>query len=213
VQLSRDSGAFFNPRHALERDVLVLLCRAGLVSPKADVLDAFSGCGVRSLRLCCEVDPSLISRVTANDHDTSAVSLIRTNARMNSIGTSRLSIRRSDVHALLGESRLYDLIDLDVRGAAGITVLCIVIISHPPTHHTALRVCSFVHQCCGGRTAPSWCSQCDVVRYARLDIEHSSLHRKVGQCTLDRLRCEQGSSASYRSPQAAHCCCYAWLLD
>lgn len=108
-KISKKLPVFFNPAKESDRDLSVLLLRA---TGKKTVLDLLAASGARGLRLAKEAG----AKVWFNDINSSAVKLIKKNAKLNKIKPLGISNKRAD-ELLTGMREKFDFIDIDPFGS------------------------------------------------------------------------------------------------
>ncbi|MBD3318803.1 tRNA (guanine(10)-N(2))-dimethyltransferase [Candidatus Woesearchaeota archaeon] len=108
VGISKKMPVFYNPHMAFNRDISVLL--VGVLRPQRMCLP-LAASGIRAIRFAKQVPEAVIC---ANDVNPRAVSLMRSNAKMNEV---RFDIENRDANELLLSSGGFEYIDLDVFGS------------------------------------------------------------------------------------------------
>lgn len=115
--VSRQMPAFYNPKMARNRDLLIALLSAW-PHAKMQVADALAGTGVRGLRCLLELPRAKIASVAFNDASPRAVALLRRNLARNGLAESeRATVANEDATLFLLRSRGFDVIDLDPFGS------------------------------------------------------------------------------------------------
>lgn len=106
AELKKSDVVFYNPVMAFERDLLVAV--ASVLKPES-YADVLAGSGARGVRVANEVG----AKVSFNDLNPSAVSLIKKNLKENHV-TGNVS--RLDGNAFLNGGERFDLVDVDPFG-------------------------------------------------------------------------------------------------
>jgi tRNA (guanine26-N2/guanine27-N2)-dimethyltransferase len=104
-KVTAKTPVFYNPHMAYDRE---LSRRVYNATKKTEVLDAFSGSGIRAILYALEG-----AKVTANDYNPKAVELIKKNAKLNNVS---LKIMNKDANILFREQN-FQVIDVDPFGS------------------------------------------------------------------------------------------------
>lgn len=102
------SGAFYNPRMEMNRDITVACIEA--LAEVSSYVDVMSASGIRGVRVRKEVSRDV--EVTANDWDGPACELIRKNADANGVS---IDVSNCGANTLLSQ-RSFDFVDIDPFG-------------------------------------------------------------------------------------------------
>ena len=88
-------------------------------------MEGLSATGLRSARYYCEIDPSLINYIHANDINETACELIEENFKLNGISNEKGCVSCGDINMIMlqynniwDKRELFDVIDLDPYGTA-----------------------------------------------------------------------------------------------
>lgn len=115
--VSRQMPAFFNPKMARNRDLLIALLACWPHS-HLHMADPLAGTGVRGIRCLLELPRRKIDAVAFNDASPRAIAQLRSNVERNGLKESpRLTVSQQDANLFLLNSRGFDVIDLDPFGS------------------------------------------------------------------------------------------------
>ncbi|MGV8089617.1 MAG: tRNA (guanine(10)-N(2))-dimethyltransferase, partial [Methanothrix sp.] len=101
------TGAFFNPRMQLNRDIGVAMTKALGIS---EYLDALSASGIRGMRVAAEAGTE---KVTLNDFDPRAVQVMRRNVARNQLDCV---VSEKNANVLMHQEH-FQAVDLDPFGS------------------------------------------------------------------------------------------------
>lgn len=115
-KISKELPVFYNPVMESNRDISITVLRT-LKRKNMQIALPLAASGIRGIRFLKELPKSMIKTIAFNDHNPSAVNLIKKNIKLNNLKDKKVEITKQDANLFLLNSKGFDYIDIDPFGS------------------------------------------------------------------------------------------------